>query len=130
VWQSDDNAIVRQKLRPGIADRIAPLLAGIIDQGVREGVFTAVYPEQTALVIVSLVQDLNDRLTVEQAVAATPTRWRASSAQRPDRSCWSTPRCCGGGSNRNTAATPTRAETSDVHRTDGSADRVLPAGNW
>jgi AcrR family transcriptional regulator len=62
VWQSDDNAIVRQKLRPGIADRIAPLLAGIIDQGIQEGVFTATYPEQTARVIVSLVQDLNDRL--------------------------------------------------------------------
>ncbi|MFD2350999.1 TetR/AcrR family transcriptional regulator [Nonomuraea ferruginea] len=27
VWQSDDNAVVRQKLRPTIADRIAPLLA-------------------------------------------------------------------------------------------------------
>jgi AcrR family transcriptional regulator len=62
VWQSDDNAIARQKLRHGIVDRSAPLLAGIVDQGVREGVFTAVYPEQTARVIVSLVQDLNHRL--------------------------------------------------------------------
>lgn len=62
VWQSDDNAIVRQKLRPGIAGRIAPLLADVVDQGVREGVFTAPYPDQTARVIVALVQDLNDRL--------------------------------------------------------------------
>ena len=62
VWQSDDNAIVRQKLRPEIADRIAPLLAGIVEQGGREGVFTVTQPDQSAQVIVSLIQDFNDRL--------------------------------------------------------------------
>jgi len=71
VWQSDDNAIVRQKLRPGIADRIAPLLVGVVDQGVREGVFTAPYPDRTARLIVSLVQDLNDQFaTLMLAVTA------------------------------------------------------------
>jgi hypothetical protein len=62
VWCSDDNAVLRQKLRPGIADRIAPLLADIIGQGVQEGVFTVAYPDQMGRVIVSLIQDLNDRL--------------------------------------------------------------------
>jgi AcrR family transcriptional regulator len=62
VWHSDDNAVVRQKLRHGIADRVAPLLAVIVDQGEAEGVFTAAHPNQLGRVIVSLVQDLNDRL--------------------------------------------------------------------
>jgi Tetracyclin repressor-like, C-terminal domain len=62
VWCSDDNAVLRQKLRPGIADRIAPLLADIIGQGVQEGVFTVAYPDQMGRVIVALIQDLNDRL--------------------------------------------------------------------
>ena len=85
VWQSDDNAVLRQKLRPGIAERVAPLVADIVDQGVGEGVFTVRDADQSARVVVSLVQDLNDRLadlflvmeasqgewrTVEQAVAA------------------------------------------------------------
>lgn len=62
VWCSDDNAVLRQKLRRGIADRIAPLLADIISQGVREGVFTSAHPDQAGRVVVSLVQDLNDRM--------------------------------------------------------------------
>ena len=62
VWCSDDNAVLRQKLRPGIADRIAPLLADIIGQGVQDGVFTVAYPDQMGRVIVALIQDLNDRL--------------------------------------------------------------------
>lgn len=62
VWCSDDNAVLRQKLRSGIADRTAPLFADVVARGVREGVFTATHPDETARVIVSLVQDLNDRL--------------------------------------------------------------------
>jgi AcrR family transcriptional regulator len=62
VWQSDDNALVRQKLRPGVADRIAPLLADILQQGAREGDLTVAHPEQTARVLISLVQDLNEEL--------------------------------------------------------------------
>lgn len=62
VWHSDVNAVARQKLRPGIADRIAPLLADIIRAGVVEGVFIATLPDHVGRVVVSLVQDLNDRL--------------------------------------------------------------------
>lgn len=62
VWYSDDNAVVRQKLRRGIADRVAPLLALIVGQGREEGVFTAAHPDQAGRVIVSLVQELNERL--------------------------------------------------------------------
>lgn len=62
VWQSDDNAVVRQKLRPAIADRVAPILATIIDQGAAEGVFDVRDPRRTARLVVSLVQDLNELL--------------------------------------------------------------------
>jgi hypothetical protein len=78
VWCSDDNAVLHQKLRPGIADRIAPLLADIIGQGVQEGVFTVAYPDQMGRVIVALIQDLNDRpaelvLTAESGPRTLPT---------------------------------------------------------
>jgi AcrR family transcriptional regulator len=62
VWQSDDNAIVRQKTRAKIVDYNSPALARIIDHGVRDGAFTAAYPAQCARVILALVQDLNDEL--------------------------------------------------------------------
>lgn len=62
VWYSDDNAVVRQKLRPRLTARIAPLLARIVGDGVAQGAFSAPYPDQTARVLVSLVNDLNDAL--------------------------------------------------------------------
>jgi AcrR family transcriptional regulator len=61
-WYADDNAVVRQKLRPRITGRIAPLLARIVRDGVAQGVFTAAYPDQTGRVLVSLVHDLNDAI--------------------------------------------------------------------
>lgn len=78
VWQSDDNAIVRQKLRPAITARVAPILATIVGQGVAEGVFDVRDPARTARVIVSLVQDLNDTLAdLFLAVDAGLDDWRA-----------------------------------------------------
>ena len=62
VWYSDDNALVRQKMRPGLAARITPLLARIIADGTAEGVFTTVRPELAARIVVGLVNDLNDAL--------------------------------------------------------------------
>jgi hypothetical protein len=62
VWYCDGNALVRQKLHARIADRLAPLVAAIISQGVREGVFVAPYPDQLGRVVISLIHDLNDRL--------------------------------------------------------------------
>ncbi|MEV0271512.1 TetR/AcrR family transcriptional regulator [Hamadaea sp. NPDC050747] len=72
AWYSDDNALLRQKLRAGIAERIAPLVARIIEEGVQQHVFTAAHPEQFGRVVVSLIQDLNDRLA-ELMLAAQRT---------------------------------------------------------
>ena len=54
---SDDNAILRQKVRSRVRDRIAPLLAQIVAQGVHEGVFTAPYPDVTGRVVMGLLND-------------------------------------------------------------------------
>jgi AcrR family transcriptional regulator len=58
IWYGDENAIVRHKLYLARIKRIAPMLEEIISQGVEEGVFTAPYPDQTARMIVSLLEDV------------------------------------------------------------------------
>src|SRR5689334_22441312 len=46
IWYTDDNAIVRQKVDEATAERRAPLITEIVQQGIREGVFSPAYPEQ------------------------------------------------------------------------------------
>jgi AcrR family transcriptional regulator len=62
VWLSDENAIVRQKLMNTSIEYIIPLLADIIRQGKREGVFTALYPEQTCQVIIYTLLGLSNSI--------------------------------------------------------------------
>lgn len=68
AWLSDDNAIVRDKLRGMVAQRMTPLLQGLVTQGCADGDFTASDPESTARVLVSLIQgtqELASQLFVE-----------------------------------------------------------------
>ncbi|GHO98972.1 TetR family transcriptional regulator [Reticulibacter mediterranei] len=58
VWYGDENAIVRNKLYKARIKRLAPWLEEIIQQGSRTGVFTAPYPDQTARLIISLLEDI------------------------------------------------------------------------
>ncbi len=60
VWLSDENAIVREKVRHGLVARLAPLLSAIVCQGAAEGVFTPSSPGDLARVLVSLLQGLNE----------------------------------------------------------------------
>jgi AcrR family transcriptional regulator len=60
VWFSDDNAIVREKLRQGMVVRLTPLLAAIVRQGRADGLFTASSPDDAARVLVSLIQGANE----------------------------------------------------------------------
>ena len=75
VWNSDGNAIVREKLRRLTVSRMVPLLAAVVKQGTREGVFRVVSPDETALVFVSLMlgfQELaNDYFIARQAGTIT-----------------------------------------------------------
>jgi AcrR family transcriptional regulator len=63
VWYSDENALARQKMQTKMIKLITPLFMEIIDQGVREGVFAAPYPEYFGRVIINLIQPLGDTFT-------------------------------------------------------------------
>ena len=60
VWLSDDNALVRERLRRLTVTRLTPLLAPIVRQGCAEGVFSVSSPDETARVLVSILQALNE----------------------------------------------------------------------
>jgi AcrR family transcriptional regulator len=60
VWYSDQNALARQKMLNMMVEYVTPLFIEIINQGVREGTFTVLYPEYVSQVIINLVQPLGD----------------------------------------------------------------------
>jgi AcrR family transcriptional regulator len=75
IWNSDGNAIVREKLRRLTVSRMVPLLSAVIKQGTDEGVFRVASPDETAAVFVSLMlgfQELaNDYFIARQAGTIT-----------------------------------------------------------
>ena len=75
IWNSDGNAIVREKLRRLTVSRMVPLLSAVIEQGIDEGVFHVASPDETATVFVSLMlgfQELaNDYFIGRQAGTIT-----------------------------------------------------------
>jgi AcrR family transcriptional regulator len=60
VWYSDDNALMRDKLRRSLVTSLVPLLAGIIRQGADEGLMSTGSPEGAARALVSLIQGAQD----------------------------------------------------------------------
>jgi AcrR family transcriptional regulator len=60
VWYSDENALARQKMFNMMVAYVTPLFVEIIQQGVREGVFSTPYPEYASQVNINLVQGLSD----------------------------------------------------------------------
>jgi TetR/AcrR family transcriptional repressor of nem operon len=60
VWYTDDNVIVREKVRDMTVKRVAPFLTTIVRQGIEEGVFTTSYPDQAGEMILSLIQSLQE----------------------------------------------------------------------
>jgi AcrR family transcriptional regulator len=79
-WYSDDNAIVRQKFRASMVKQIGPLLTEVVQQGVQEGTFTVLFPEQIGRVILSLMMDLSDTFA-ELLLSAGPERDDVQSIQ-------------------------------------------------
>ncbi|WP_024802622.1 TetR/AcrR family transcriptional regulator [Nocardia sp. BMG51109] len=71
VWQSDHNALLRQRTRAITTERLAPLFGQVIEQGVGEGVFTVPVPGNFGRVLVDLIHDLNGRLA-ELFLASEP----------------------------------------------------------
>jgi AcrR family transcriptional regulator len=63
VWRSDDNAIMREKVRRTLVDRVAAILARIIEQGMGEGVFAIDSPGETAAILMLLTTGFQDTAT-------------------------------------------------------------------
>ena len=63
VWNSDGNAIVREKLRKITKSHMVPLLSAVIQQGIDEGVFSVDSPDDTARVLVSLLEGFQQEAT-------------------------------------------------------------------
>jgi AcrR family transcriptional regulator len=63
VWRSDDNAVMREKVRQTLVDRIAAILARIIEQGIAEGVFATESPGETAAILMMLTTGFQDTAT-------------------------------------------------------------------
>jgi AcrR family transcriptional regulator len=63
VWMSDDNAIVREKIRRLSVERLTPVLTPIIEQGVTEGTFDSQSPAETARVLIVLLQGFQEGAT-------------------------------------------------------------------
>jgi AcrR family transcriptional regulator len=60
VWYSDDNAIVRDKVRRSSVAVLVPLLSTIVEQGRVEGVFSARSPDGAARAVVALLLGAQD----------------------------------------------------------------------
>lgn len=63
VWVSDDNAIVREKVRRVVVDRVAAVLARIVEQGIAEEVFATECPRETASILMLLMTGFQDTAT-------------------------------------------------------------------
>ncbi len=72
VWYADENALLRQKTQDALLPRIAPLITRIIRQGNDEGVFHAVFPEQTCEIIFSMMMGIGDSM-IKHLIKQDPT---------------------------------------------------------
>ena len=63
VMNSDGNALFREKLRRLSASRLWPILTAVVRQGVEEGSFTTDKPDETARVIMVLMQGYQEVAT-------------------------------------------------------------------
>ncbi len=72
VWYADENAIFRQKMLANTINKVAPLLAGIVRQGIREGALNTAYPDQAAEAALYLIQGLGDKFA-EPLLGGKPT---------------------------------------------------------
>lgn len=71
VWYLDENAVVRQKALFQGVQQITPILAKVIEQGNREGLWNVANAEETAKMMIYLFQGLSDSLA-QQLLSAHP----------------------------------------------------------
>lgn len=63
VWVSDDHAVVREKFRRKLVSRFVPTLARIVKEGIAQGSFRVESAEDTARVLMILIQGMQDEAT-------------------------------------------------------------------
>ena len=63
VWESDDNAVMREHLRRTMVGTVAPILARIVRQGIAEEVFSVDSADDTATILMSLMTGFQDQAT-------------------------------------------------------------------
>lgn len=63
VWNSDSNAIVREKLRRMSVRFLTPLFSAVIKQGIDEGMFNVASPDETATVLLSVMLGFQEQAT-------------------------------------------------------------------
>ena len=81
VWMSDENAIFREKIRQRLMTRLVPPLTRIVQQGMAEGTFTARSPQDTAMVLVMLIEGFQNR-ALELFIARQANRVTYEDAER------------------------------------------------
>lgn len=75
IWNSDDNAIAREKLRRSTVRSLVPLLARIVEQGNAEGLMSTASAEGAARAVVSLMlgaQELAIELFLARRAGSIP----------------------------------------------------------
>jgi AcrR family transcriptional regulator len=60
AWYAEENTLIREHFRRDLVGRMEPLFTGIVEQGVAEGVFVVGSARETARVLVSLMQGMNE----------------------------------------------------------------------
>lgn len=62
IWYADENAIVRQKIWTSQLKWSAPHFEKIIQQGVQEGVFNTLFPDQISEMVLALLYHIGDAM--------------------------------------------------------------------
>lgn len=77
MWLSDGNAAVRERASAQVRERMVPVLAQIITEGVGEGVFTTTYPDQVGRMVFAMLEDFKHSLMGVMTLSEPGERGRA-----------------------------------------------------
>ncbi len=62
IWYADENALVRLKIEENLIHWSTPLLVGVIQQGVAEGVFNTPYPDQIGELVLAMLYHIGNAM--------------------------------------------------------------------
>lgn len=62
VWYSEGNAILRQRLLTVTTRRIGPEITKIVEQGIKEGVFSSRYPDQIGEILPAIAAGISESM--------------------------------------------------------------------